>query len=202
MPHSGGKRDAASARTCPRVPRARTASRVNFLTRSELIGAPQRRVVPIDTAPSASFRGVAQPGSAHAWGACGRRFKSGRPDFADDLANPPGAPCAPGARERRPAVRGSTSRAPDARPVRPSGMIILVCNDDGIRSAGIQALAGVLEPLGDVWVVAPDREQSAVSHALTLHRPLRVEQEGNRQFTVDGTPTDCVNLAVSGILPG
>jgi 5'-nucleotidase len=81
-------------------------------------------------------------------------------------------------------------------------MIILVCNDDGIRSAGIQALAGALAPLGDVWVVAPDREQSAVSHSLTLHRPLRVEQEGPRQFAVDGTPTDCVNLAVSGILPG
>src|SRR4051794_12182202 len=80
-------------------------------------------------------------------------------------------------------------------------MIILVCNDDGIRSAGIQALAAAVEPLGDVWVVAPDREQSAVSHSLTLHRPLRVEQEGPRQFAVDGTPTDCVNLAVSGILP-
>ena len=81
-------------------------------------------------------------------------------------------------------------------------MIILVCNDDGIRSEGLQALARAVEPLGDVWVVAPDREQSAVSHSLTLHRPLRVEQEGPQQFAVDGTPTDCVNLAVSGILPG
>lgn len=81
-------------------------------------------------------------------------------------------------------------------------MIILVCNDDGIRSEGIQALARALDPLGEVYVVAPDREQSAVSHSLTLHRPLRVEDAGDHQFAVDGTPTDCVNLAVSGILPG
>lgn len=79
-------------------------------------------------------------------------------------------------------------------------MIILVCNDDGIRSEGIQALARALDPLGDVFIVAPDREQSAAGHSLTLHRPLRVEEVGPRQFAVDGTPTDCVNLAVSGIL--
>jgi 5'-nucleotidase len=82
-----------------------------------------------------------------------------------------------------------------------AGMIILVCNDDGIRSEGIQALAHAVAPLGEVYVVAPDREQSAVSHSLTLHRPLRVEEIAPRQFAVDGTPTDCVNLAVSGILP-
>jgi 5'-nucleotidase len=81
-------------------------------------------------------------------------------------------------------------------------MIILVCNDDGVRSEGIQSLARALEPLGDVFVVAPDREQSAAGHSLTLHRPLRVEQIAPRQFAIDGTPTDCVNLAVSGILPG
>jgi len=80
-------------------------------------------------------------------------------------------------------------------------MIILVCNDDGIRSDGVRALAEAVAPLGDVYVVAPDREQSAVSHSLTLHRPLRVEQTAAREFAVDGTPTDCVNLAVSGILP-
>ena len=79
-------------------------------------------------------------------------------------------------------------------------MIILVCNDDGIRSEGIQTLAAALEPLGDVFVVAPDREQSAAGHSLTLHRPLRVEEVASRQFAIDGTPTDCVNLAVSGIL--
>jgi len=80
-------------------------------------------------------------------------------------------------------------------------MIILVCNDDGIRSEGVQRLARSVESLGEVYVVAPDREQSAVSHSLTLHRPLRVEQIAPRQYAVDGTPTDCVNLAVSGILP-
>jgi 5'-nucleotidase len=80
-------------------------------------------------------------------------------------------------------------------------MIILVCNDDGIRSEGIQALARAVEPLGEVYVVAPDREQSAASHSLTLHRPLRVEEIAPRRYAVDGTPTDCVNLAVSGILP-
>ncbi len=81
-------------------------------------------------------------------------------------------------------------------------MIILVCNDDGIRSEGVKALAEEVESLGEVYVVAPDREQSAAGHSLTLHRPLRVEEIGPRQYAVDGTPTDCVNLAVSGILPG
>jgi 5'-nucleotidase len=80
-------------------------------------------------------------------------------------------------------------------------MIILVSNDDGIRSDGIQALASAVERLGEVWVVAPDREQSAAGHSLTLQRPLRVEEIAPRQFAVDGTPTDCVNLAVCGILP-
>ncbi len=78
--------------------------------------------------------------------------------------------------------------------------LILVCNDDGIHSAGLAALADVLDPLGEVVVVAPDREQSACSHALTLHRPLRIDEIGARRFTVDGTPTDCVNLAVNAIL--
>ncbi|MCC6848289.1 MAG: 5'/3'-nucleotidase SurE [Deltaproteobacteria bacterium] len=80
-------------------------------------------------------------------------------------------------------------------------MVILVCNDDGIRSDGIQALARAVAPLGEVYVVAPDREQSAAGHSLTLHRPLRVEEIAPRQIAIDGTPTDCVNLAVSGILP-
>lgn len=80
-------------------------------------------------------------------------------------------------------------------------MIVLVCNDDGIRAAGIQALAAALSDLGEVWVVAPDREQSAVSHALSLHRPLRADRIADRQFAVDGTPTDCIILAVSKILP-
>lgn len=79
--------------------------------------------------------------------------------------------------------------------------VILVTNDDGIHAAGLTALAGALEELGEVWVVAPDREQSAVGHALTLHRPLRVERVGERKFSVNGTPSDCVNLGVLGLLP-
>jgi len=78
---------------------------------------------------------------------------------------------------------------------------ILVSNDDGIHSAGLAALADALAAMGDVVVVAPDREQSACSHALTLHRPLRIDEVGPNRFTVDGTPTDCVNLAVNAILP-
>jgi len=80
-------------------------------------------------------------------------------------------------------------------------LVILVSNDDGIQSEGIRALEEVLKTLGEVYTVAPDREQNAVSHALTLHRPLRVQEVGERRFAVDGTPTDCVNLAVKGLLP-
>jgi 5'/3'-nucleotidase len=79
--------------------------------------------------------------------------------------------------------------------------LILVSNDDGIHSAGIRELAATLADVGEVVVVAPDRERSAVSHSLTLHRPLRVEQLEPGRYAVDGTPTDCVNLAVNGILP-
>jgi 5'-nucleotidase len=79
-------------------------------------------------------------------------------------------------------------------------VIILVSNDDGIRAAGIRALEAALAPLGEVWVVAPDREQSAASHSLSLYRPLRVDQIDARHFAVDGTPTDAVNLAINGIM--
>ena len=79
--------------------------------------------------------------------------------------------------------------------------LILVTNDDGIYSGGIAELVKVLEPYGEVWVYAPDREQSAVGHGVSLHRPLRVTQVGERQFMVDGTPTDCVMLAVRSLLP-
>ncbi|MBE7415644.1 MAG: 5'/3'-nucleotidase SurE [Deltaproteobacteria bacterium] len=78
--------------------------------------------------------------------------------------------------------------------------VILVSNDDGIRSEGILKLASALRRVGTVYVVAPDREKSAASHSLTLHRPLRVEGAGTRMYAVDGTPTDCVTLAVNGIL--
>ena len=78
--------------------------------------------------------------------------------------------------------------------------LILVSNDDGIHSDGLRALADAVAPHGRVVVVAPDREQSAVSHALTLHRPLRIDEVEPGRYTVDGTPTDCVNLAINAIL--
>jgi len=73
---------------------------------------------------------------------------------------------------------------------------ILVTNDDGIYSEGLRKLAGALKSLGEVVVVAPDREQSAASHALTLNHPLRMLQLQQNEWIVDGTPADCVNLAV------
>jgi 5'-nucleotidase len=79
--------------------------------------------------------------------------------------------------------------------------VILVSNDDGIHAPGIAALAKALDPIGEVWVVAPDRERSAVGHALTLHRPIVADQLGPRRFAVNGTPSDCVNLALLGLLP-
>ncbi|RMD60376.1 MAG: 5'/3'-nucleotidase SurE, partial [Nitrospirae bacterium] len=71
----------------------------------------------------------------------------------------------------------------------------------GIYSEGIAALAASLESLGDVYVVAPEYEQSAVGHALTLHRPLRVRQIGKQRFCINGTPTDCVAIGVHKIVP-
>jgi 5'-nucleotidase len=79
---------------------------------------------------------------------------------------------------------------------------ILVTNDDGYTSEGIQVLADALEALGEVWIVAPDREQSAMSHALTLDRPLRIKRLGERRVAVDGTPTDCVALGISNLMRG
>jgi 5'-nucleotidase len=77
---------------------------------------------------------------------------------------------------------------------------ILVTNDDGIFSEGIKALAAALGELAEVWVVAPDREQSASGHALTLSRPLRMQKVREKWYSVDGTPTDCVNLGVLSVL--
>jgi len=74
---------------------------------------------------------------------------------------------------------------------------ILVTNDDGVRSEGIHALALALQQLGEVTVVGPQTEASAIGHALTLRRPLRMELLGERVYEVDGTPTDCVNIAVT-----
>src|SRR3990172_5736548 len=79
-------------------------------------------------------------------------------------------------------------------------MNILISNDDGIHARGLRALADALSSLGEVWVVAPDREQSASAHALTLNRPLRVTKVAPTWFAVDGTPTDCVALALMGMI--
>lgn len=80
-------------------------------------------------------------------------------------------------------------------------MRILVTNDDGIQSPGIQTLAKGLAKIGEVWMVAPDRERTAVAHAVTLHKPLRVQEVRPRSFAVNGTPVDCVNLALLKIMP-
>ena len=79
-------------------------------------------------------------------------------------------------------------------------MRILITNDDGIFSEGLKLLADALSSLADVVVVAPDREQSASSHSLTLNRPLRMQKIREHWYAVDGTPTDCVNLGVQGLL--
>ena len=76
---------------------------------------------------------------------------------------------------------------------------ILVTNDDGVRSEGLHALAAALRPLGEVIVVAPHMEASAIGHALTLRRPLRMEVVSDGVYEVDGTPTDCVNIGITQI---
>ncbi|HEU4748671.1 MAG TPA: 5'/3'-nucleotidase SurE, partial [Gemmatimonadaceae bacterium] len=80
-------------------------------------------------------------------------------------------------------------------------MRLLCTNDDGILAFGLQCLVEAAEPLGEITVVAPDREQSATSHSLTLHHPVRPIERGARRFQVDGTPTDCVMLAVEALMP-
>jgi len=77
---------------------------------------------------------------------------------------------------------------------------ILVTNDDGVHSEGIRALAKSLEHLGEVTVVAPIQEASAIGHALTLRRPLRVDTVHPGVYAVDGTPTDCVNVAITHVI--
>lgn len=80
-------------------------------------------------------------------------------------------------------------------------MNILLSNDDGIQSEGLTALEKTLGKVGEIFTVAPDRAQSSMSHALTLHRPLRANELGPRRIAVDGTPVDCVKLALTGLLP-
>lgn len=80
-------------------------------------------------------------------------------------------------------------------------MRLLLSNDDGILARGLETLEKAASPLGDVWVVAPDREQSATSHSLTLHHPLRPVRLGPQRWQIDGTPTDCVMVAIEALLP-
>ena len=77
---------------------------------------------------------------------------------------------------------------------------ILVSNDDGHLAEGLLALAETMSSLGEVWVVAPDREQSAASHSLSLHRPLRIKQIRSRWYAIDGTPSDCSYLAINHLM--
>lgn len=79
-------------------------------------------------------------------------------------------------------------------------MKILISNDDGVHAPGLAALADALCKIADVTVVAPDRNRSGVSNSLTLEHPLRVVSASNGYFSVNGTPTDCVHLAVTGLL--
>src|SRR5881394_2162029 len=78
--------------------------------------------------------------------------------------------------------------------------MILVTNDDGVHSEGIHALADAVRPFGDILIVAPLTEASAIGHALTLRRPLRIETVREGVHAIDGTPTDCVNLGCEIIL--
>ncbi|MGI5863183.1 MAG: 5'/3'-nucleotidase SurE [Myxococcales bacterium] len=79
-------------------------------------------------------------------------------------------------------------------------MRILISNDDGIQAEGIQALHDELAQFAEVWVVAPDREQSATSHSITLQRPLRIKELRPRWYQVDGTPTDCVYVGLNHLM--
>jgi len=79
--------------------------------------------------------------------------------------------------------------------------LILVTNDDGIEAPGLKILAERVDSLGEVHIVAPEREQSAVGHSITLRHPLRIRKVGPRTTAVEGTPTDCVMLAYYRLLP-
>lgn len=80
---------------------------------------------------------------------------------------------------------------------------VLIANDDGIHAPGLKLLERVVRPLvREVWVVAPETEQSAASHSLTMRRPLYLRRMARRRYAVDGTPTDCVLLAAHQVLKG
>lgn len=84
-------------------------------------------------------------------------------------------------------------------------MRILIANDDGIQSPGLHALVRAVHGLGEIWVIAPDREQSAVGHAITLSEPIRLfpwtVEGADHTFAISGTPADCVKLALTALMP-
>jgi 5'-nucleotidase len=80
--------------------------------------------------------------------------------------------------------------------------LILVTNDDGVYAPGIRALFDAVQPLGRAVIVAPEQDKSAVSHSLTMNRPLRVRGLETDIYTLDGTPTDCVTIGMNKVLPG
>src|SRR4030095_16299237 len=96
---------------------------------------------------------------------------------------------------------GSLVQIQSPRPFFSSMSVVVLTNDDGIHAPGLAALEKALAALGDVCGLAPRSEQSPCAHALTRHRPLRPHRLGERRFAVNGTPADCVNLAVLGFLP-
>ncbi|MBT5919012.1 MAG: 5'/3'-nucleotidase SurE, partial [Alphaproteobacteria bacterium] len=79
-------------------------------------------------------------------------------------------------------------------------MRVLLSNDDGINAPGLKSLEKIARPISDdIWIVAPELEQSGASHSLSLHDPLRMRKLGKQKFAVKGTPTDCVLMAVNHI---
>src|SRR2546426_10675545 len=96
---------------------------------------------------------------------------------------------------------GSLVQIQSPRPFLSSMPALLLTNDDGVHAAGLAALEQALAELGEAYVLAPEREQSACGHALTLHRPLRVDRLGERRFGVDGTPPHLVNPRGPGLPP-
>src|SRR5688572_1323348 len=91
-------------------------------------------------------------------------------------------------------------RAPLTRGSRDRQLRILLSNDDGYQARGLRTLAEHLTPLADVVIVAPDRNRSGASNSLTLETPLRVERVDRNLYYVNGTPTDCVHIAITGLL--
>jgi 5'-nucleotidase len=91
-------------------------------------------------------------------------------------------------------------RAPEAGP-QGGLLLVLVSNDDGVGSEGVSVLKESLSPKHEVYVVAPERERTCTSHAVTIHKPLRIREIGPGVFSTNGTPADCILLAVKAVLP-